>query len=141
MWRSKKFIIGLIATVLLVSASIGGVALAQTGDEEESQLEAAINTLWDKVATILQDDGVNITSEQLKDAFSQAQSEIRNEALKTWLQSMVAQDKITQEQADDYIKWIEAKPDVPFGFGFKAHGGFRGMGGMRGWGRLCIPTQ
>lgn len=140
MWRSKKFIFGLLATVLLVSASIGGVALAQE-NEEDSQPEAPINTLWDKVATILQDDGVNVTSEQLKDAFRQAQGQIQNEALKTWLQSLVEEGRITQQQADDYLKWIEAKPDTPLGFGFKGRGGFQRMGRIRGWGGPCIPTQ
>ncbi len=140
MWRSKKLIIGLVATTLLVSACIGGVALAQE-NEEESQSEAPINTLWDKVATILQDDGVNITSEQLQTAFSEAQEQLRTEALQNRLEELVAEGKITQEQADEYLKWMEAKPDVPLDFGFHGRGGFRGMGGMRGWGGPCIPTE
>jgi len=140
MWRSKKFIIGLLATVVLVSASIGGVALAQD-NEEDSQPEAHLEALWDKVAQILQDEGINITSEQLKDAFSQAQGQMRTEAMENYLKKLVEEGRLSQEEADEYLKWWQAKPDGPAIFGFRGHGGFRCMGGMRGWGGPCIPTQ
>lgn len=140
MWRSKNFITGLLAIILLVSASIGGVALAQD-DEEDSQPAATFDAVWDKVATILQDEGVDITSEQLQDAFSSAQEQMRTEALENYLQKLVEEDRITQEEADRYLEWRLAKPDVSFGFGLRGHGGFRGTGGMRGWGGPCFPAQ
>lgn len=142
MWRSKKFIIiGVLATVLVAGASIGGVALAQTENGDDSQPTTAVNTLWDKVATILQNEGVNVTSEQLKDAFAQAGKEMRSEALQDYLQNLVKEGKITQEQADEYFKWWQAKPDVPIGFGFGGHGRLPGIGGFRAWGRICIPIE
>jgi hypothetical protein len=141
MWRSKKFlIIGVLATVLIAGACIGGVALAQD-NEDDSQPTAAINTLWDKVATILQNEGVNVTSEQLKDAFTQAGKEMQTQALQDYLKNLVTQGKITQGQADDYLKWWQAKPDVPIGFGLRGHGRLPGMGGFRGWGGPSAPTQ
>ena len=140
MWRSKKFIIGLLAVILLVSASLGGVALAQE-NEEDSQPETSLNAVWDKVVIILQEEGVNITSEQLRDAVAKAQEQMRTEALENFLKKLVEEDRLTQEEADQYLEWRLAKPDVSFGFGFRGHGGFRGMGGMRGWGGLCFPTQ
>jgi len=140
MWRSKKFIIGLLAVILLVSASLGGVALAQD-NEEDSQPAATLNAVWDKVATILQDEGVNITSDQLQNAVAKAQEQMRTEALENFLQKLVEKEKITQEEADQYLEWWLAKPDVSFGFGFRGHSGFRGIGGMRGWGGPCFPTQ
>ena len=141
MWRSKKsIIIGVLATVLVAGACIGGVALAQDS-EDDSQPIATINTLWDKVATILQNEGVNVTSEQLKEAFTQAGKEIQSEALQNYLQNLVEQGKINQEQADEYFEWWQAKPDAPIGFGFGGRARFPGMGGFRGWGGPCLPVQ
>ena len=140
MWRSKKFIIGLLAVVLLISASLGGVALAQE-NEEDSQPAATLDDIWDKVATILQDEGVNITSEQLQDAVAKAREQMRTEALENFLNKLVEEDKITQDEADQYLEWWLAKPDVSFGYGFRGHGSFRVMGGVRGWGGPCLPTR
>ena len=88
MWRRKKFIIiGLLATVLLVG-SIGGVALAQTENGDASQP----TTLLARVAEIL-----GIDQQKLEDAFAQAQSEMRDEALDSRLQKLVDEGKITEE--------------------------------------------
>ncbi|MFC1932984.1 hypothetical protein ACFLXU_05080 [Chloroflexota bacterium] len=131
MWRSKKFIvIALLATVLLVG-SIGGIALA--ADEEDSSQP---DTILDRVAEILVEEGVDITSEQLEDAFTEAQSEMRDEAMKNRLQNLVDQGKLSQDEADEYLEWQQARPDVSFGFGFRGDGGFRGHGGMRGFGGM-----
>lgn len=159
MWRSKKFLlVALLAAVVLVG-SIGGVVLAQTGSEDGSQPK----TLLARVATIL-----GIDQQKLEDAFAQAQSEMRDEAL----QKLVDEGKITQEQADQYKAWLqaqpdmtqyreqlrewqqarpgmppelkewqEARPDVPFGFGFRGRGGFHGPCGFGGWGAPSPPPS
>ena len=83
----------------------------------------------------------------MEDAFAQAQSDMRNEALDNYLKNLVSQGKITQQQADQYKQWWQSRPDttqleqqlrqwqegrpdvpVPGGFGGR---GFRG--GMK-WG-------
>ena len=106
MWRSKKFIIaGVLAAVLLVG-SIGGVALAQTEDGEDTQPQ----TLMARVADIL-----NINQQTLEDAFNQARSEMRDEALDNYLDNLVNEGTITQEEADQYRAWHQARPDMePF---------------------------
>jgi hypothetical protein len=130
MWRKKKLIvIGILAAVLL-AGSIGGIALA-ADNEKDSQPGAFFEALWGKVsASYEQKTGVALDQEALKDAFSQARSELRTETLQNRLQSLVAEGQITQEQADEYLKWQLSRPDVPLGFGFKGHGGFRGMHGF-----------
>ena len=128
MWRSKKFILATVLGAVLLAGSIGGIALAQTENGDSDQP----TTLFDRVTAILVDKGVDITSEQLKDAFTQAQSQMRTEALQNRLKGLVDQDKITQGEADQYLEWWQLRPDVPVGFGLRGHGGFRGMGGMRG---------
>ena len=141
MWRSKKFIAGVVLAVMLLAGSIGGVALA-ADNEDNDQSGTPFGTLWDKVSVIYeQKTGVALDQEALKDAFAQAQSELRTEALQSRLQDLVGQGKITQEQADQYLKWQQEKPDFPAGFGFKGPDRFHGMGGMRGFGGPCPPAE
>jgi len=156
MSRSKKFaVVALLAAVLLVG-SIGGVAFAQTGNGDDGQPKARCGDLLDKVCEIYeQNTGVTIDQEALKDAFSQAQSEMRPQAMKNrfemrpealqnrpemgpeamqnHLQNLVDEGKITQEQADALQEWWEVRPDVTVGFGFPGgHGGFHPAPGMGG---------
>ena len=141
MWRSKKLIIVTVLAAVILTGSIGGIVLA-ADNGEDSQPEAQYGTLLDRACEIYeQETGVAIDQEALKDAFSQAQSELRAEAMQNRLQNLVDQGQITQEQADDYLNWTEARPDLPSGFGFKDRGRFRGMGGMRGFGGLCTPAE
>ncbi len=143
MWRRKKYVIlGLLAAVLLAGASIGGIALAQGNEnEDDSQPTSTTSTFWDRIAGILQEDGVNVTSDQLKNAFKEAQEQAMTDALKDRLEKMVADDEITQEEADEYLQWYESRPDIANKLGPGDHFGFRGFGGMRGWGGPCIPKD
>lgn len=105
MWRKKKIIILVtVLAVVLVTGSIGGVALAQTGSTGTG---ATGNTLIARVASIL-----GIDQQKVEDAFTKAQKEMREEALDTYLKDQVAKGKMTQEQADQYKKWLESKPDM-----------------------------
>ena len=149
MWRSKKFIIVAVLAVVLLAGSIGGVAMAaDNGDNSKP----AFTALWDKVATILQGKGIDVTSEQLKEAFTQARSEMRTEALQDGrmmdseamqerLQNLYEEGKITEEQYLKMKERMESMPDNLPGFGFRGHGGFRGFGGMRGFGGPCAPAD
>lgn len=134
MLRRKRFvIIGLLAALVLVG-SLAGLALAQTSDSSGK-------TLLARVAAIL-----GIDQQKVEDAFAQAQREMRDEALDSYLKNLVDQGKVTQEQADQYKSWWQAKPDSllpgPFerGFGFRGfRGGMRGGGGFCWGGPLPIP--
>ncbi len=142
MWRSKKFLMVVLLAAVLLVGSTAGVVLAQTGNGDDGQPEARDAALLDKVCEIYeQNTGVAIDSEALKDAFAQAQDEMRAEAMQNRLQNLVDQGTITQDEADEYLEWWESKPDVPARFGFGGPGGFHGMGGPRGWGALNAPTE
>ena len=134
MWRSKKSIIAVaLATVVLVGV-VGGTVLAQNGNEGENQPQAQHTALLDRVCTIYEENtGNTIDSQQLKDAFAQAQGEMREEAMQNRLQYLIDQGTITQDEANQYKEWLESRPDVPVGPGFKGRGGFRGFGGP------CVP--
>ena len=102
MWRSKKlFLVALLVPAVLV-ASIGGVALAQTGSGEETQPKSLLARVADKLG---------IDQQALEDAFAEAKSEMRTEALQERLQNLVDKDIITQGEADQYIQWWTSKPD------------------------------
>jgi hypothetical protein len=146
MWRSKKFLLATILAVVVLLGTLGGVALAQTGNGDNSQPAAQHQALLDKVCTIYeQNTGTAISSEELQKAFTQAQSEMRDEALNTYLQGLVDKGTITQEQADQYKAWLKSKPDVPLAPGFSGHGMHRGLGGpgggFPGWGEPPQPTE
>ncbi|MFC1901112.1 hypothetical protein ACFLYN_05915, partial [Chloroflexota bacterium] len=156
MWKSKKFIIAAVLAIAIALASFGGIALA-ADDGEDVEAEAPVETIWDNMAAVLQEDGVDVTAEQLESAFTTVQENLRSSAMQNFLDKMVADDIITQEQADAYKGWIEAKPDMGEEFGFGNHGGtirnrirmhgsggMRGPGGMRGLGGsggFCLPTE
>ena len=121
MWRSKKFIIIAVLAAVLLAGSVGGVAFAQTGNESNDSGK----TLLARVATIM-----GVDQKKLEDAFAQAQREMRDEALNSRLQDLVSQGKMTQDQADQYKKWLQSEPQVSlpgprghFGWGGKFGGG------------------
>ena len=129
MWRKKKLIAIAVLAAVMLAATISGVVLA-TDNSDDSEPEAKYETLLNRVCEIYQEKtGVAIDQVALKDAFTQTQSEMQTSALENYLQSLVEQDKITQEQPDDYLKWWQVRPDVPARIGFGGRGGFRGMAG------------
>jgi len=136
MWRRKKVIVGAILAAVLLFGSLSGVAIA---DEDDSQPRAVFGTLWDRVCEIYEENtGTAIDQEALKDAFAQARADTRE----THILNLVDEGRITQDEADELLEWLQSRPDVPAGFGsrgagFSGHDGFRGMGGMHGFGGLC----
>ena len=106
MWRSKKFIIIAVLVALLAAGSTVGVILAQD-DGSSNTL-----TIWERAAAILGQNGTGVTAEQLESAFTQAHQEMRDEAVDSRLDDLVASGKITQEQADQFKTWLDQKPDL-----------------------------
>ena len=135
MRHSKKLIIGVVLAIVLLLGTLGGVVLADDTDSNQP------TTMLNRVAEILVGKGINITSEQLQEAFTQARDEIRDEALQNRLQKLEEEGKITPEQATQYREWQESRPDMPIKPGFRSHSGFRSMGGMRGFGGTCTPVE
>ena len=128
MWRKKKFILPVLIAAV-VAGSLGGVAFAQTENEDDAQPAARHEALLDRVCEIYEENtGAAIDSEALKDALAQAQSEMRTEALQNHLQNLVEQGQITQDEADQYLSWWKSRPDAPIGLGLRGPGGcpFRG---------------
>ncbi|GEM_PF-673513 len=110
MRRNKKvLIIALLATVVLVG-SIGGIAIVQAAEGTTTANVTQPKTLLARVA-----ENLGIDQTKLEAAVTKANKDMQLEALKTRLKNLVANGKITQVQADDYLKWYQSKPDTaPF---------------------------
>ncbi|MBU2536165.1 MAG: SHOCT domain-containing protein [Chloroflexi bacterium] len=145
MWRRKKLVIVAVLAAVVLVGSIGGIALANNGDD--SQPEAPCTALLDRVCEIYeQKTGVAIDPEVLRETFTQVRGEMHPEgmpnrgemdpeALQNHLQDLFDQGKITEEQYEHMKDRIESMPDNLPGFGFRGHGGFRGFGGP------CAPAE
>ena len=100
--RKLRIIIPIgIAVVAIATISIS-VVLAQEnekGDSNASRLSA-------KVAEIL-----GLDAAVVNDAIKQARGELRDEAIQKKLNAMVEKGRLTQEQADEYLNWIQLRPE------------------------------
>jgi uncharacterized membrane protein len=145
MWKRKWLIPVVLLPILLIGGIAGGVVAAaddnSSNTEDQSQTTDRYQALLDRACAIYEEKtGVAIDSEQLKDALDQAQSEMQDEALESWLQNLVDEGKMTQEEADQYLEWWQSRPDIELplpGLGGHGHGG----GMMWGGGRCCGPDE
>ena len=137
MWKRKWFIPVVVVSVLLIGGIVGGVVVAGSDSssniEDQSQITDRFQALLDRVCAIYEENtGVAIDQEQLRDALAQARSEIREEALESWLQNLVEEDKIAQEEVDQYLEWWQSRPDIELPLpGIGGHG----PGGGMMWGK------
>ncbi|MGD0780119.1 MAG: hypothetical protein ABR954_04975 [Dehalococcoidales bacterium] len=145
MWSDKKFIIiiGLLVIAIAVGGTLGGIALARGNNNSGGQ---ARNVGMNNITGLLQPNSGNSSGIQglIKD-FEQAGQEIKSEGLDAYLQQLVKDGKITQEQSDqfkawldarpafptdEFKKWMESRPDIPGLFGQDNHPGTRFFGMM-----------
>lgn len=113
MWRSKKFIIITVTVAAVVAGCLAGVVFANPENGDDSQPESKYGALLDRVCEVYKENtGVTIDPQQLRDAFVQAQSEMRDEALDRCLQKLVDEGKITEDEAGQYKEWWQARPDM-----------------------------
>ena len=102
---------GVAATVMVVVvmlAAAGGAIMAQEDEGKQSRFSAFAA----KVADIL-----GLEADEVEDAMEQAKQELADEALDDKLAMMVEKGMLTQQQADDWKAWMEARPegfDLPY---------------------------
>jgi hypothetical protein len=111
MWKSKKFMLITFLVVLLVGGTFGGVAIAQANDQENGQNQTGKTAFLEKVAEIYEDNtGDPINADELQQAFIEAGQALKDEAFDNYLQKLVDEEKITQNQADEYKAWLNDRP-------------------------------
>lgn len=123
----KRWIYVTVMVGLLTLAITGGVAAANFGGG------GAADDVNNRAAEIL-----GVEPQALGDALQQAGAEVMNERLQARFDEAVADGLITQEQADEYMTWIQDRPDglgTGNGFGF-GRGGFEHGRGGPGFGKI-----
>lgn len=118
---------------MLVLGLGGGAVMAQ---EAEPEGGSRLQSLASRVAAILGTDQA-----QVEDAIQQAKREMQDEALQLKLDGLVEAGNLTQDEADAYRDWHQARPDTG-GTGFHGpghHGRGRGGFGFRGMRRFKGP--
>ena len=114
--RKRWVLLPVAAAVLAIGVFTTGAVLAHGTTGADS--------FTSRVATIL-----GLDEPQVQDAFDQARRDMRDEAILSKLDGMVADGTITQDRADEYLVWYQSKPQDFPGFGLKGHG----MGRHRGF--------
>ena len=132
--RKKRWFLVPILVGLLTIGISAGVALAHGGGGDGG---TALSSFSNRVAAIL-----GLEESKVQDAFTQASEEAREEwqaakeaRLKDKLDQMVEDGSIDQEQADQYMEWLQSRPEGIRSWlgirGFRGHGmsGEHGFGG------------
>jgi LPS O-antigen subunit length determinant protein (WzzB/FepE family) len=114
MWKSKKVILITLLAVTIVAVSAAGIAAAQEDETEGvNPCEARYVAMMDRVCEIYETNtGVSLDAEQLQEAFAQARRAMFMEAMESYMQRLVDEGVITQGEADEYVEWWQAKPDI-----------------------------
>jgi hypothetical protein len=145
--RKHKWFIPVVLSIVLMGGIVGGVLVAADDSasnvDQQSQPSGRYQALLDRACAIYQENtGVAIDSEELKDALDQAQDELQQEALESRLQNLVNEDKMTQEEADQYLEWWQSRPDIKLPLpGLGGPGPRAGMMWGRGFGAWGGPCR
>lgn len=123
MWKPAKYLMAIVLVIALFT-STAGIALADDGQTSGG----GQNSFWEMIAKAF-----NTTAEHAKNVFMQARGnnpppptgdnvttkppptgENREEMTLEQIDQLVADGKLTQEQADEYSAWLAERPDGPF---------------------------
>jgi hypothetical protein len=104
MSKKVKIILAVLLAVVVLTAGVVSVAMAQT---PPPQPQAEGNGLLARVAEIL---GGNVTEQGLIDAFKQANLQIRSEAIEKALEKAISDNRISSAEADQIRQWWQERP-------------------------------
>lgn len=122
----RKWLMIPLVTGILAAGLTGASVLAHNSDEEGASPK---ETVADKVAEIL-----GLDQQTVKDALQEATKEVRSERLQHRLDHMVEAGRLTEDQSQAYLEWVDARPEGPNLHGgghrlFKFNGGGEGEEG------------
>ena len=125
--KKLRIIIPLSIAVVAVAIISFSIALAQGNEGGDSNA----SKLATKVAEIL---GLDTTV--VDHAIKQAREELRDEAIQNKVNALVENGKLTQEQADEYLNWIQLNPEGVPTIGKPFFGKMGHHKGRKGHGRV-----
>jgi len=121
--KKRWFIVSLLTAMFALGVA-GGAVLAQEA-QQEGDGKASGQSFVARLASKL-----GLSEEVVKTALSEVRQEIQNDRIQRRVSVLVDKGILTQTQADEYLQWLESKPE------FLAQGsrirGFRGLGPHRG---------
>ena len=130
--RKLRIIIPLSIAVVAVAIISFSIALAQGNEGGDSNA----GKLATKVAEIL-----GLDTAVVDRAIKQAREELRDEAVQNKLNALVEKGRLTQEQADEYLNWIQSKPEGIPAIGKRFFGKMGHHKGWKGHGRFFGPPN
>ena len=130
--RKLRIIIPLVIAVVAVATISFNIALAQGNEGDDSNASKLAIT----VAEIL-----GLDAAVVDDAIKQARRELRDEAVQNNLNALVEKGRLTQEQADEYLNWIQSKPEGIPAIGKQSFGKMGHHKGWKGHGRFFGPRN
>ncbi len=110
----KRWVLASVGAVFVaVTVFTAGIVVAQSagGNSQPGEFSK-------RVADIL-----GLDEQTVDSAMRQARDELRTERIQTKLDELVSAGEMTQEQADEYMEWIESAPDgaLRLGRGHRGH--------------------
>lgn len=141
MKRGKKIALIALLAVVAIAGTIGGVALANDGDEETAPAtETPHFAMLERVCEIYQEKtGVAIDPDILQESLCQAAEERREQAREQFRQHLIDEGILTEEELAEWDAWLADIPDMPEGLGLglgqgRAHRFMQGLAnGLGGW--------
>ena len=130
--KKLRIIIPLSIAVVAVAIISFSIAFAQGNEGGDSNA----GKLATKVAEIL-----GLDTAVVDRAIKQAREELRDEAVQNKLNALVENGKLTQEQADEYLNWIQSKPEGIPAIGKQSFGKKGHHKGWKGHGRFFGPPN
>jgi hypothetical protein len=141
--KKRKIILSVLLSTAAVIGITAGVAFADDENDSSAPPEARHEALLERVCEIYENNtGVAIEPEALSEAFAEANQAMMAEAREARLAKLVEDGVITQEEADQFSEWWEARPEgvLPGGGQFGPGPGGPGCGGP-GMGRHFGPAM
>jgi len=136
MKKSKKITLIVLLAVVALMGTIGGVAMAQSGDEDvTATAETERFAYLERVAEIYQEKtGVALDVDALQDSLCQAGGEKKEQIRNQFRQRLINEGVFTEEELSEMEDWWEAKPDNADKFnGIKNRFSHRLAAGIHGW--------
>jgi len=106
MSKKVKVLVSVLVAVVLLTVGGAAVVMADDGSTPTS------NTTSTKGLLARVAENLGITDEELSNAFSEAQQEMRDEAFTRYLDKAVEEGLITQDEADDIKEWRVQRPEA-----------------------------
>ena len=100
--KKLRVVIPIALAALAITVASVSIVFAQESDK----VDPTANKFAIRVADIL---GLDVA--EVDDAIKQARKELMNEAIEKKLNSLVENGRLAQEQADEYLEWIQSRPD------------------------------